>query len=105
MRQGDRGSEAYVIERGTLEVHLNEASPGSMVVARLGPGDWVGEISLILDEPRSATVVAVTDAQLRRVSKADLGHVFAEDPERTQELVKQLAQRVKMVNERLVGRP
>jgi aquaporin Z len=104
IRQGERGDEAYVIERGSLEVHLNEASAESLVVARLGPGDWVGEISLILDEPRSATVVAVTDAQLRRVSKPDLGHVFAEDPDRTQELVKQLAQRVRMVNERLVGK-
>jgi len=52
-------------------------------------------MSLLLDEPRSATVVAATDAQLRRVTKHDMGHVLAEDPQRTEELLRQLARRVK----------
>ncbi len=104
MRVGDVASEAYLIERGSLDVRLNEDVPDAAFVARLGPGDWVGEIALILDEPRSATVVASTDGQLRRVTKHDLGHVLAEDAERTQELVRQLARRVKAVNERLAGR-
>jgi aquaporin Z len=104
MRAGEAGTEAYLVERGSLEVRLDNASPESAVVARLGPGDWVGELSLILDEPRSATVVAASDAQLRRITKHDLGHILAEDPDRTLELVRQLARRVKAVNERLVGR-
>lgn len=104
MRQGEPGTEAYLVERGTLEVRLNDKTPDDVLVARLGRGDWVGEISLILDEPRSATVVAVTDGQLRRVTRHDLGHVLAEDPDRTTELVRQLARRIKAVNERLVGR-
>jgi len=104
MRQGQPATEAYLIERGSLEVRLNDVSADSTFVARLGPGDWVGEISLILDEPRSADVVAATDAQLRRVTKYDLGHVLAEDPRRTAELVRQLARRVKDVNDRFVGR-
>jgi Major intrinsic protein/Cyclic nucleotide-binding domain len=104
MREGDSPTEAYLIVRGTLDVRLNESAGDAAFVARLGPGDWVGEIALILDEPRSSTVVAATDAQLRRITKNDLGHVLSEDPERTHELVRQLALRVKAVNERLVGR-
>jgi aquaporin Z len=104
MRAGERGDEAYLVERGTLDVRLNDAAPDAALVARLGPGSWVGEISLILDEPRSATVVAATDAQLRRISRHDLGHILTEDPDRTLELVRQLASRVKAVNERLVRR-
>jgi CRP-like cAMP-binding protein len=60
-------------------------------------------MSLLLDEPRSATVVAATDAQLRRVTRHDMGHVLAEDPERTEELLRQLARRVKATNERVAG--
>jgi CRP-like cAMP-binding protein len=60
-------------------------------------------MSVLLDEPRSATVIARTDAQLRRVSKHDMGHVLAEDPSRTEELLRQLARRVKATNERLSG--
>jgi aquaporin Z len=99
MKEGDPGDEAYVVERGLLDVRRGDAP-----LARLGPGDWVGEMALLLDEPRSATVVAATDAQLRRVTKHDMGHVLAEDPKRTEELLRQLARRVKAVNERVAGR-
>jgi len=103
MREGDPGGDAYVVERGALEVR-RDAAPGAVALARLGPGDWVGEMSLLLDEPRSATVVAATDAQLRRVTRHDMGHVLTGDPRRTEELLVQLARRVKAANERVAGR-
>lgn len=107
MKEGETGTEAYVVERGTLDVRRGASSAaavaGEVALARLGPGDWVGEMSLLLDEPRSATVVAATDAQLRRVTKHDMGHVLAEDPKRTEELLRQLARRVKATNERVAG--
>jgi aquaporin Z len=99
MKEGEPGEEAYLVERGTLDVRRD-----NVTLARLGPGDWVGEMSLLLDEPRSATVVAATDAQLRRITRHDLGHVLAEDPARTEELLRQLARRVKATNERVAGR-
>jgi aquaporin Z len=103
MKEGEPGPEAYVVERGTLDVRRSTAGAEMVPLARLGPGDWVGEMSLLLDEPRSATVVAATDAQLRRVTKHDMGHVLAEDPKRTEELLRQLARRVKATNERVAG--
>lgn len=103
MTEGDPAGDAYVVERGRLDVRRGAGLDG-VELARLGPGDWVGEISLLLDEPRSATVIAATDAQLRRVTKHDLGHVLTEDPQRTAELLRQLARRVKMANERAMGR-
>jgi hypothetical protein len=96
MKEGEPGGEAYLVERGALDVRHE-----GVALARLGPGDWVGEMSLLLDEPRSATVVAATGAQLRRVTKHDLSHALAEDPARTQELLRQLARRVKATNERV----
>jgi aquaporin Z len=103
MTEGEPGTEAYVVERGQLSVQRSAGSQG-VALARLGPGDWVGEMSLLLDEPRSATVIAATDAQLRRVTKHDMGHVLSEDPKRTEELLRQLARRVKAANERVAGR-
>ena len=103
MTQGEPGTEAYVVERGHLDVTRTGAGAGAVPLARLGPGDWVGEMSLLLDEPRSANVIAATDAQLRRVTKHDMGHVLAEDPRRTEELLRQLARRVKAANERVAG--
>jgi aquaporin Z len=103
MTEGEPSTEAYVVERGHLDVRRGAATDG-VSLARLGPGEWVGEMGLLLDEPRSATVVAATDAQLRRVTKHDMGHVLTEDPPRTEELLRQLARRVKAANERVAGR-
>ena len=60
-------------------------------------------MSLLLDEPRSATVVAATDAQLRRVTRQEWATCWRRIPDRTEELLRQLARRVKAANERVAG--
>ena len=90
MTEGDVGTEAYVLDRGALRVTRQ-----GILLAELGPGSWVGEMSLLLGEPRSATVTALTDAQLRRVTPQSFARLLSEDPARTQELLRQLASRVK----------
>jgi hypothetical protein len=102
LREGDVGDEAYLIERGTVTVQRAGAT-GPVTLGQLGPGDWVGEMSLLLEEPRTATVIAATDAQLRRVHRNDFGHVLAKDPERTQQLLKQLARHVRDMDKRIAG--
>ena len=103
IREGETGDEAYLIERGRLDVRRRSAAGEDVSIATLGKGDWVGEMSLLLDEARSASVIAITDAQLRRVTKASFARVLAEDPERTQELLRQLARRVREANARMAS--
>lgn len=98
MIEGERGEEAYLVERGTLRVTRK-----GTLLAELRAGDWAGEMSLLLDEPRSATVTAATDAQLRRVTRESFGRLLAEDPVRTHEMLRQLARRVRETNNRVAG--
>ena len=103
VREGEAGDDAYLLERGRLDVRRRAAGGDEVSIATLEPGDWVGEMSLLLDEPRSATVVALGDAQLRRITRQSFARVLAEDPERTHELLRQLARRVGEASARMAS--
>ena len=65
VREGDAGSSMFVVVRGEVAVTLE---PSAREVARLGPGDVFGEMSLLTGAPRSASVAAVTDAELLEIT-------------------------------------
>jgi CRP-like cAMP-binding protein len=62
--EGEPGETFYVIARGTAAV-TREGLP----IRELGPGSWFGELALLDDSPRSATVTAQTDLDLHAVGR------------------------------------
>jgi CRP-like cAMP-binding protein len=60
IRRGERGSHAYLIEEGHLQVFVSGGPPGSHRIARLRAGSIVGEPALFTDAPRLASVEAMT---------------------------------------------
>ncbi len=90
--QGAAAGPMYILISGQAEV-LVEAGGNSTCVARIGPGDCIGEVSVLTGDPRSATVRAMGDCQAVEVSKAILAPVAALSPEFLEALSDLLAQR------------
>jgi len=63
-REGDGGRELYVVRVGTMLVSKPVLGHVEQVLARLGPGELIGDISLFDGAPRSATVTAESDAEV-----------------------------------------
>jgi len=93
--EGDPGDALYVIVEG--EVLVQAEGPPRVEMARLGPGAFIGEVALMTDQPRSATVTAAYDAELLRIDRATLKRVLAEHGE-------VLAAVLRFVRDRLVDR-
>jgi len=90
MRQGDPADCAYVILEGEAEV-LARTPAGDFVVAVLGPNAMPGEIGILTDAPRSATVRARTKVRALRISPDVFLRLASGRPERALHVMRQLS--------------
>jgi CRP-like cAMP-binding protein len=92
---GDSGDDCYRIENGLLKVTMVSHSGDERILAFVGRGDIVGELSLIDGLPRSASVVAVRDATLSCLSRAAFETFAKKHPDLYKSLVRLLAKRLR----------
>jgi len=93
------GEVIYIIQSGTLKIHIEQADGADVVLAILGPGDIVGEISLIDSAGRSASVVTLEESQLLWMGGLAFQECLRTIPVFSQNLVRILAGRVRLANE------
>jgi CRP-like cAMP-binding protein len=72
IRQGERGQSLFMIARGVVAVFVDSGDAGVKRIASLHAGDFFGEMALLSDKPRNATVRAVTDCHLYELQKKDV---------------------------------
>lgn len=89
-RQGDIGREAFIIVTGSAEV-LRDGNR----IAELGPGDVVGELSLLDGGPRSATVVTTAETDVLVLTRPAFNAVLDEMPTLAHRLLVTLARRLR----------
>jgi predicted acylesterase/phospholipase RssA/CRP-like cAMP-binding protein len=93
--QGDPPDFLYIVVHGRLEVVVARESGEHAVVARLGPGSCVGEMALLTGEPRSATVRAIRDSELARISKREFDLLLDGHSRAATEIARTLVRRLR----------
>ena len=81
-REGEHGNEFVIILEGEAEVKV-----GGSVVAVRGPGDYFGEIALIANRPRTATVTAKTPMKLEVIGRREFQTMLHDNPSIATELL------------------
>jgi CRP-like cAMP-binding protein len=93
VRIGDAGDAAYVIITGDADVTV-PADGGDITVAELHDGDFFGEIAILCDTPRTATVMAKNELTALRIRKEPFFQLLLQFPEMAVELTRLLAERL-----------
>ena len=91
--QGDVGDAAFVILSGRADI-LVDGPEGQIKVAEVGENAIVGEIAILCDVARTATVSAATEVEALRISKDNFVKHLVDFPEMTLEVVRVLADRL-----------
>ena len=98
IREGDSSSEFYILIEGDAEVMIGDKRLASITASE---GEiFFGEMATILQEPRSASIVAVTKCTVLCVPSDSLVKVLQLSPSILMKLLRQLAHRIKQLNER-----
>lgn len=102
MRQGDLGDAAYLILSGEADVLVNSGE-GLVKVAEIGRNGFVGEMAILRDQPRSATVTAASDVATLKITKESFFQLVEDSPKIAMELMRILAQRLEETTLALTG--
>ena len=94
MRQGEPGRELVVIIEGNADVQRD-----GKTVSSLGPGDFVGEIALLLDRPRAASVVSATDMSIEVIEQHAFRDFLTDNGELYEPMLKAALSRLAALDE------
>ncbi len=94
IHQGDEPDKFYIIVKGNVEVISQQADDAEKVLAVLGPGDYFGEVGMVLGSQRLATVRAVTDVHLMVMDAETFRHWVDSSPIISDEINSLVAQRL-----------
>jgi CRP/FNR family cyclic AMP-dependent transcriptional regulator len=101
MTADQAGEAVYIILDGTVKVHIEQEDGTDVIIAILGPGEIVGEMSALGQPSRSASVVTVEDSEFLWVDRADFQRCLLTMPVLTYNLACILSNRLRYANEKI----
>jgi membrane protein len=94
--EGDMGHQMFYVASGAVELRKADQLLKTAV-----SGDYFGEMSMLIDSPRTATAVAGADTQIIAISGENFGTILRENPQTVHAILREMALRLKATNEQL----
>ena len=101
MAGGDPTDSLYIVLSGRLKVMMSDSEGKEVILSILGPGEFFGEMGLIDDEPRSATVITIEPCELLSIAKRDFKKALAENFEMTMAVMRGLVKRLREADRKI----
>ena len=99
--EGDPGNRLYIITEGKVKLGHTSSDGRENLLAVLGPGEIIGELTLFDPGPRSTTATAVSPVTLLHLDHADLVVILDTNPTMSKHMLRALARRLRRTNESL----
>ena len=99
--QGEEGDAAYIVLDGTADVRVTADGGGAITIAQVASNDIVGEIAILCDVPRTATVVATSELVTLKITKELFFRMVQDFPQIGIEVMRVLAQRLETTTRQL----
>src|SRR5437016_124939 len=101
MAGGDATDSLYIVLSGRLKVMMSDAEGKEVILSILGSGEFFGEMGLIDDSPRSASVVAIETCELLCVNKRDFNRCLAENFDMAMAVMRGLVKRLREADRKI----
>ncbi|HEX4450693.1 MAG TPA: DUF1003 domain-containing protein [Kofleriaceae bacterium] len=104
MHMGDHGTSMFIVAEGQVNIFLPGEASRRVSLKDVAQGEYLGELALFDDKPRSASALATTDALLLELDRATLSRYLVARPQAAMILLRTLAGRLRATNEMLSQR-
>ena len=95
---GDCTDNIYFVLSGVLKVQISDEEGREVILSMLGPGELFGEMGVLDDHPRSATVLAVESSDLVMIGQADFKQCLAQNPDVSLFIMRNLTKRLRLAD-------
>jgi len=101
MAAGDPTDSLYIVLSGRLKVMMSDADGKEVILTIIGPGEFFGEMGLIDDAPRSASVIAIEPCELLAITRRDFRKCLAENVEMSMAVMRGLVRRLREADRKI----
>lgn len=99
INEGDEANAMYIINSGRVRVFVNDSEGREFTLNTMDSGEYFGELSLLDDEPRSASVIAMEKSSISIIYKEDFNKALMASPSIAISLLKNLSHRVRSLTD------